>query len=228
VTLTKDSLAYPREIVDEYVSLGLSTIYLKFLNNLGDARKTWKRIEYTADEYLDFWREAVSYIDGLQKQGKDIEEFMVRTMQTKIGSRYDPNFLELRSPCGASIGQLVYGHEGKVYTCDEGRMVGDDLFMLGDVKVHSMKDLVTGKKACSVLNASINDQYICDNCAYKPYCGLCPVCSYAESGSIITEVSQTNRCRIYMAQFDWVVKEKFIKDVHKSKDRVTYGGTAKA
>ena len=29
--------------------------------------------------------------------------------------------IQLRSPCGAGIGQLLYNYDGKVYTCDEGR-----------------------------------------------------------------------------------------------------------
>jgi len=40
----------------------------------------------------------------------------------KILTENDPNFLDSRSPCGACIGQVAYNYDGKVYTCDEGRM----------------------------------------------------------------------------------------------------------
>lgn len=35
ITITKESLKYPREIVDEYIRVGLKDIHLRFLNNLG-------------------------------------------------------------------------------------------------------------------------------------------------------------------------------------------------
>jgi len=209
-TLTRESLKYPKEIVDEYVELGLKVIHLRFLNHLGVAKKTWANIKYTTDEYIEFWKSAVTYIDSLQKKGVRVSERMVDIMVDKFTKEKDPNYLELRVPCGAAIGQLTYNHDGKVYTCDEARMIGEDLFMLGTVD-DTYADLVTCDKACAVLNASINDQFMCDNCAYKPFCGLCPVCNYTEQGSIIAKIPQTDRCKIYIEQFDWVISEKIIK-----------------
>ena len=210
VTLTRESLKYPEEIVDEYTNLGLKFIHLRFLNNLGVAQKTWSSISYSVKEYLDFWEKAVERLKEHQKNGSELKERMIDIMEKKIGTKFDPNFLDLRSPCGAAIGQLAYHYNGDIYTCDEGRMIGDETFLLGNVKKDSYKDVVTCDKACAVLNASINDQFICDACAYKPYCGLCPVCSFAEHGSTIGKISQSERCKIFKSQFDWVVKERFI------------------
>ena len=211
VTLTKKSLAYPKEIVDEYMKLGLNDIHLRFLNNLGIAQKAWPKINYDVKEYLDFWKKAVEYIDELKGQGKNIGERMVLLITKKINEEYDPNYLDLRSPCGAAIGQLAYNFNGEIYTCDEARMIGEDLFLIGNVKEDQYKDVVTCKKSCAVVNASINDMYVCNECAYKPYCGICPVCNYAEQGNVIGKITETGRCKIYKAQFDWVVKNKFMK-----------------
>ncbi len=210
VTLTRKSLKYPEEIVNEYVKLGLKDIHLRFLNNLGVANQSWYKINYSVKEYFAFWKKAVNYIEELRKQGKDINERMVAIMLNKISNETDPNYLDLRSPCGAAIGQLAYNYNGDIYTCDEARMIGEDLFLLGNVKKDRHKDIVTCDKACAVVNASINDQYVCNDCVYKPYCGICPVCNYAEQGSIIGKISQTDRCKIFKEQFDWVVREKFI------------------
>ncbi len=211
VTLTKESLKYPKEIVDEYVRLGLQKIHLRFLNNLGIAKKSWSHIRYSSEEYLEFWKESVEYIKTLNEKGINISERMTEIMHHKLTEEYDPNYLDLRSPCGAAIGQLVYDYDGKIYTCDEARMIGDDLFLLGNVREDTYKSLVTSDKACAVTSASINDQYVCNDCAYKPYCGVCPVCNYAEQGSVIAKIPETERCKIYMYQFDWIVKNKIIK-----------------
>ncbi len=212
VTLTKKSLAYPKEIVDEYVKCGLQNIHLRFLNNLGVARKTWLNINYSVGEYLDFWKNAVEYIEGLKKEGKDVNERIINIMISKIQNEFDPGYLDLRSPCGAAIGQMAYNYNGDIYACDEARMIGDDLFLLGNVKKDDYKSVVTSDKACAVICASINEQYICDDCVYKPYCGICPVCNYAEQGTVIGKITQTDRCEIFKGQFDWVVKEKFINN----------------
>jgi His-Xaa-Ser system radical SAM maturase HxsB len=211
VTLTKKSMDYPKEIIDEYVKLGLKGIHLRFLDNLGVAKNAWQAISYSVDDYLKFWKKAVMYIEELKKKGIDIEERIVKIMQDKISGEIDPNYLELRTPCGAVIGQLTYNYNGDVYSCDEARMINDDLFLLGNAKADSYKDIVTGNKACSIVLSSMNDQYLCNNCAYKPYCGICPVCNYAEHGTVIAQISQSARCKIFKEQFDWVVKEKFFK-----------------
>ncbi len=210
VTLTKESLRYPKEIVDEYVSLGLRDIHLRFLNKLGIARNAQRHINYSSEEYMKFWVEAVRYIEELKGEGIEINERMTMIMANKIYGEYDPNYLELRSPCGAGNGQLVYNYDGDIYTCDEGRMVDEDLFHLGNVKGNKYSEVMTSDKVCAVVNASINDQYTCNDCVYKPYCGVCPVCNYSEQGSVVAKILETDRCKIYMAQFDWVVENKIM------------------
>ncbi|MBR9676985.1 His-Xaa-Ser system radical SAM maturase HxsB [Candidatus Woesearchaeota archaeon] len=212
LTLTKKSLSYHKEIIDEYVKLGIFDVHLRFLNNLGLAKKAWPAISYTAKEYLAFWKKGVEYIKELQKKDVFVNERMVRLMTQKISTEFEPNYLELRSPCGAAIGQLAYQYNGDIYTCDEARTLTEDLFLLGNVHENNYKEVLTCDNACATSAASINDQYTCNSCAYKPYCGVCPVCNYSEQGSIIAKISETDRCKIYMKQFDWVVKENFIKE----------------
>lgn len=208
LTITKESLNYYKEIIDEYVLLKIPKIHIRFLNNLGDARNEWNTISYTSDEFMEFWRKSVKYIDEINKKAKKtiISERMLDIINTKVTKDYDPNYLDLRSPCGAVIGQMTYDYDGKIYSCDEGRMIGEDIFVVGKVDNDKYKDVTTSKHACSLIMASTNDTQSCDACAYKPYCGLCPVCNYAEQGNIIAKIPETNRCKIYKAQFDYYFK----------------------
>ena len=216
LTITRKSLPLWKEIIDEYVALGLGEIHLRFLNNLGDARPVWSSISYSADEFIEFWKKSLDYIIGLNKKkksrGKDvIVERMAKVIMKKILGEYDPNYLDMRSPCGASIGQLVYNHNGDIFTCDEGRMIGGELFRLGNVKKNTYHEIISSDQTCSMIAASCNDTQICDYCAYKPYCGICPVCNYAEQGSIIAKIPQTARCKIFKAQFDYIF-DKLLND----------------
>jgi His-Xaa-Ser system radical SAM maturase HxsB len=209
-TLTRKSLAYPKEIIDEYINLNLTSIHLRFLNNLGIAKKSWGKLSYSVEDYLNFWKKSVAYMSNLKNKGVKISERMTEIMLEKIRGQEDPGYLDLRSPCGAAIGQIAYNYNGDIYSCDEARMVEGDIFILGNVKKNNYSEIITGRKALCIVNASINDQYICDDCAYKPYCGICPVCNYSEQGTLIGKISMTDRCKIYKEQFDYVVKENFI------------------
>ena len=203
LTVTRESLKYPKEIVDEYTSKGLRDLHVRFLHYLGNAKGDWKNICYESDEFLVFWKEVMEYLIQLNLQGVKIRERGATILLKKIFG-IEPNYLEIRSPCGAAIGQLLYNHNGDIYTCDEARMIGEDIFRLGNVNTSTYNEILSSDQTCGIVSASINDTKICNSCAYKPYCGICPVCNYAEQGSIIAKIPETMRCKIYKAQFDYL------------------------
>lgn len=207
VTVSKESLEYPKEIVDEYVRLGYPTIHLRYLNYLGKAVGTWKDIGYTAEEFIEFWKKAMDYILELNKKGTFITERTCRIILKKVISKKEPNYLDLMSPCGAIIGQLAYNYDGKIFTCDEARTIGEDIFQVGDQDSKSIKNIISQDKSVEMLSCTSNDSYYCEYCAYKPYCGVCPVCNYQETGNPICDVLRTGRCKIFMAIFDYLFEK---------------------
>lgn len=203
---TKHSLPYYKEIIDEYVKQGFETIWLKPINKLGYAKKAWQEISYSAEDYLEFWKKSMDYIIKINKK-RTLRENYTLIILKKILSKKGYNFTDMQSPCGAAIGQLAYNHKGDVYTCDEGRLY--DIFKLGTID-DSYKDLLTSSEALGLVMASTNDSLACDNCLYKPYCGVCPVCSYAEHKNIITKLPNM-RCKIFKGMFDHIF-EKLLFD----------------
>ncbi len=153
-TTTRFSLQYPVEIVDEYVSTGLSGIFLRPLTPLGFAKSFWDEVGYSAEEFIEFYKKAFAHILEVNKQGTYFPELHATYFLRKMLHGDADNYMELRSPCGAGIGQMSYYYNGNVYTCDEGRMMGeagDNTFLLGNVHKNSYDDMV-GKKT-SVLPA---------------------------------------------------------------------------
>ncbi len=201
-TITKNSLKYGKGIVDEYVKQKINVIHIRFLNDLGYAKESWEKISYEPEEFAKFWRECLDYIIFLNKKGIKIKERSALIILQKILSE-DPDFLDMRNPCGAVIGQLLYNYDGKIYTCDEGRMIDNNIFCVGDVS-QKYASVVTCEESCAIIASSINETSYCDYCAYKPFCGLCPVCNYAEHGNIIAQIPATRRCKIFKAQFDYI------------------------
>jgi len=206
---TRYSLPYWKEIVDEYVKLGCNSLQVKYINKLGFAENAWKKIGYDMDEFLEFWKKSVDYMIELNKKGVRIKSRYVGLILQKILTKYDPSFLDFRSPCGVVCGQIAYDHKGKIYSCDEGRM--NDMFNLGDVEKDNYKGVLSCDKTQQLIGASMNDNYLCDQCAYKPWCGLCPVIAYAEQGNIIPKIASFSKCKLHKFQFDYVF-EKLLFD----------------
>lgn len=207
VTVTRESLKYPKEIIDEYVSLGLKGIHLRYFNKLGYANKNKDKIEYTPKEFMAFWEKALEHIIKLNKKGHFFRERGTMIILQKILQRMDPGFLDMRSPCGAIIGQMSYNYKGDIYCCDEGRMIEEDIFKVGSVKENNFKETISSNESTSIISSSINDTEICEYCAYKPYCGLCPVVNYAEQGSVISNIPQMTYCKVFKAQFDYIFQK---------------------
>lgn len=203
-TITKSSLLRPQEIVDDYVRLGLDGIHLRLVNNFGISNQVWDKLGYSADEFLDFYARALDYIIDLNLKGKVFRERFATIFLTKILTGRDPNYLDIRSPCGAGIGQLAYNFDGEVYTCDEGRMLGkrgDHSFRLGNVRENSHKEFIGSVVTRAMCVASCLDNLAgCSECVYKPYCGVCPLFNYTTSGSIFHKSSFL--CRVHQGVLD--------------------------
>ena len=140
------------------------------------------------DDYLEFYTTAVDYMLDLNRQGIQVLERYAGIFLTKILTDTDPNFLDIRSPCGAGIGQLAYNYDGTIFTCDEGRMLaasGDAAFQIGTLPSARYRDLMKHETVRALALASnLDTQPDCVNCVYRPYCGICPVYNYATQGSI--------------------------------------------
>ncbi|MFI5360694.1 MAG: His-Xaa-Ser system radical SAM maturase HxsB [Elusimicrobiota bacterium] len=205
LTVTRFSLPRHKDIVDEYVGLGMRGIYLRPLSRLGLARQTWDKIGYEPDEFLEFYRKALDYVIDVNKRSNFFEQ-TARLFLSKILGDVDPNFLDLRSPCGAGIGQIAYNFDGGLYTCDEGRMfsrMGDESFRIGSVDSGSYQETVSDPAVRTLSVAScLDNQVQCSKCAYKPYCGVCPVQCYGEQGDIMGRMPSNTRCRIQMGILD--------------------------
>ena len=135
-TTTRTSLPHAREIVKTYAQLGFNSVFLRPLTRLGVAKERWNQIGYTPEEFVAFYREGLEAVLAMNRQGYRMSESHASIFLKKLLEGYSPNYMELRSPCGAGIGQMAITASGDVYTCDEGRMLaemGDRTFRLGNV-----------------------------------------------------------------------------------------------
>lgn len=207
-TTTRKSLGMAKEIVQAYLELGCYGIFLRPLTPLGFAANAWEDIGYTPDEFLAFYREAFNEILRINQTGVLFPELHAAIFLRKNICSSGGNYMDLRSPCGAGIGQLAYYYDGSIYTCDEARMVaesGDPAFLLGNVDTHSYRDLIRSPGCQAVCTASVTESLPgCCDCVYQPYCGTCPVVNYASHGDIFPKGTADYRCRIYSGMLDYL------------------------
>ena len=211
VTTTRALLPRWKELVDLYADLGCRALFLRPLDPFGFADKTSGRIEYPRRAYLDYYRAAVDYMIELNKQGVEILERYAAIFLTKILSGEDPNFLDIRQPAGAGIGQLAYNYDGRIFTCDEGRMLhemGDDTFEIGHVATSAYRDVVGHETVRAVVIAGqLEGQPDCVDCAYQPYCGIPPVHSHKTHGTLFGRMRESTLCQVHKGIQDYLFEK---------------------
>lgn len=199
MTTTRESLKYPKEIIDEYVRNGFKSIFLRPLNPYGFAVKNSGLIGYTVEEFVDFYRRALAHIVELNRKGTDFIEAYAKLILTKILTPFPTNFVDLQSPNGAAIGVVVYNYDGDAYASDESRMLaemGDHTFRLGNVHRDSYDELFKGQIAQTLCEASVNESLPgCSDCPYQTYCGGDPLRNHVEQGDIIGHRPTSNFCK---------------------------------
>lgn len=214
-TTTRYSLSQWKEIVDTYLEVGLESIFIRPLTPLGYALERWDEIGYTIEEFLEFYKKCLNYIIELNKEGKYIKEGHASIFLSKILNGYGTNYMELRSPCGASVGQMAYYYDGNIFTCDEGRMLyemGDSSFKLGNVINDDYDELMNSKLCKTVCKYSIIESLPkCCDCVYQPYCGTCPVINYALEKDIVSRKNKNYRCKTYEGMLN-VIFELLMND----------------
>jgi His-Xaa-Ser system radical SAM maturase HxsB len=211
MTTTRRSLGSSREIVDEYRRLKLQDIFLRPLHYLGFAKRSWNVIGYEDADFLDFYRRTMDYILEVNLRGEFFRESASAMLLRKILKHEDPGYVDLRSPCGATLGQVSYNFDGDIYTCDEGRMVaaeGDQMFRVGNINSDSFNDIVDhpSTKACCAAS-NMEGQPLCHSCAYKPFCGICPVLNYATQNTIWGRMPTNSYCYTFMHMFDYLFEK---------------------
>lgn len=214
-TTTAQMLDYPQELVDTYAEMGFSSIFVRPLTPLGIAKDKWSEIGYTPEAFVAFYEAVIKYILELNVNGVAFCENHARIFLKKILAYDSENYMELRSPCGASIGQMAFYYNGDIFTCDEGRMLaemGNPAFKLGNV--YDDYDKLITNPICKAVSCSSVLESIpcCCDCVFQPYCGTCPVINFVMDSDIITKTPNNYRCRIYSGMLDFLFELLQTKD----------------
>ena len=121
--------------------------------------------------------------------------------------------VDIQSPCGAAIGQLLYKYNGDIHTCDEGKIFEE--FKLGNVKTSKYSDIFKNNIVSTLIDISSKKNYLCDNCVWNPYCGICPIYTYGAQGNIVSKLSMDDKCKVYSEITKTIFKKLLFSEVDK-------------
>jgi len=205
MTTTAESLGRVRDIIDEYVGLGLHEIFLRPLSPYGFAVKTGQIHRYDEQRWLLFFREGLQHILGLTRDGYPMREIYSSLVLRKMLSPQEPGYVDLRSPAGVGIGAIVYNYDGDVYASDEARMLsemGEKKFRLGNLRSHSYEEMLGNDDLMDAIEQSVTvSTPMCSECAFQPYCGSDPVYHYATQRDIVGNKAESGFCKKNMGVF---------------------------
>jgi uncharacterized protein len=199
MTTTKNSLDYSKEIVDEYIRLGLGSIFLRSLSPYGFAVKTKKAIGYDANDFVKFYIKTLNYIIKINKEGKVFPEAYTSILLKKILTPFPVGYVDLESPAGAGFNVVVYNYDGDVYASDESRMLaemGDKTFKIGNVILNSYNEIFFGENLQTISKFSCNESLLgCDTCVYQTFCGADPIYHYATQKDMYGNRATSEFCK---------------------------------
>jgi His-Xaa-Ser system radical SAM maturase HxsB len=205
MTATPLSLQHPREIIEEYVSLGFDSIFLRWISPYGFALRTGIASRYSVGEFLRFYRAGLDYIVGLNRDGVNLTEVYTQILLRRLLTPFSTGFVDLQSPAGAVLNAVAYNYDGLVYASDEARMLaemGDQTFALGNVHSTSYEDLFSGPVARLLASSSVVETLPgCSWCAFAPYCGGDPIFHWATQGDVIGHRPSSAFCGRNMGVF---------------------------
>lgn len=211
MTTTEASLPCVEGIIDEYLTQDFNGIFLRPLSPYGFAIKTKSYRAYTADRWLEFYKQGLQYILELNRRGIEFMECYASTILKKMLTSEDPGYVDLTSPAGIGIGAVAYNYDGEVYASDESRMLaemGDSAFKLGNVLDNSYEEIFTSPNLLGPLEESFTYSVpMCNDCAFEPYCGADPVFHYKVQGDYIGRKAASEFCSRNMEIFRFLIQK---------------------
>lgn len=200
MTTTKYSLAYPHEIIDEYIKIGINSIFIRQLNPFGYAHPKQNIIGYSASEFVEFYKKILEYIININLKGFFIEEAFSSILLTRILTPFSTGFVDLKFPAGTGISGVVYDYDGNVYPSDEARMLaqmGNNTFCLGNVCRDTYKELFYNRSIKNIIEKTCAESLPgCSDCAFQVYCGIDPIRNYLKYGDIVGHRPTCDLCFI--------------------------------
>ena len=208
------------ELVEQYASRGLTSIYLRPVNYQGFARKGQSK-DGNISTWNGYYREFLEYIvDYNERTDSHIEEYYFSHILRRILQPGVDGHVDIRNPNLVVSSYILINYDGTLFPSDEARMlhrIGHADFSVGHISQGIDQDRVSALNA----NSANNFDADCIHCAYQPYCGTDIVDDISRYGRVDLPRELTWFCRRHLHVFDTAFEFLY------SNDRATRHSIAK-
>jgi len=209
LTVSRHNLKHLDRIINEYISLGLKSIFIRMLNPFGRADKAWSELGYDVKEFITEYINSLEYIIEINKNGTFFVEEYAAILLRRILTPFPCGFVDLQSPAGTATSGLIYDTDGDIFVSDEARMIkkasGDKHFCLGNVTTHNRSAAFHADILKNIENSSVIEALPgCAWCAYQAYCGSDPVRNYHLFGDYVSFKPNDQYCQLHKSLFDYL------------------------
>lgn len=201
--LTVNHIGYEKELIDQYLELDLSGIYLKYVSVQGPHERAYS-LKFAPEQYVDFWKKGLEYILEINKNGRFFMEgeTMVMLQNVLLDTQ---DFMCLQRPCGAGTSMLTVDQNGDIFLCDLGRSI--DLMKFGNVMTHTYDEVITSESARILRGIASETLPKCNSCVFSGYCGHCAVRSIREHGSPLPEGPDDFECEVALQRWPYLFRK---------------------
>ena len=200
-TITSASVSAVKSLVNQYIDLGFSGVFLRPVNYMGFARKKHSESHDWGPIWEDFYRESIEHIASVNKK-QYFEEYSLSVLLKTVLLGTDSGFVDHRSPANYATDYLLIDYDGTFFPTDESRMlsrIGQIDLQIGNVSTGIDKD-----KLSAINKSAIHqDNPDCIHCAYMPYCGV----------DIIDDLSRYGRIDLAKTNTWFCNRQKFLLDM---------------
>lgn len=209
LTVTKETLPKYKEIIDTYIDLWLSGIFLRWLNPYWFAASLKQEISYDKEDWIEFYKKSLDYIIEINKSWKFFKENITSVYLKKIFNPIDPAFMDIRSPSWIAIGGVAYNYDGKIYASDESRMLWrmwDDTFLMTNLTwswEQNYKNMMNSDISKVAIQSSTLDWLPWFNeHVYKPYIWVDIIHNYKITWNFYNPILKDDKAQMQIAILD--------------------------
>ena len=210
-TIDIDNPPDPISLIEAFEARGLTSIYLRPINQQGFARRrpaaAGSRRRWNA-YHADFVEALIRHNFA---SGRRTEEYYFSHCLKRVLWLGVDRDVDLRNPSAFGMDYVVIDHDGRLYPTDEARMLARTGMV--DLSIGSVMDGLDVERVATLNAAALNDfEPDCIHCAFQPFCGSDPVDNISRCGRIDAPKADEWFCTRQTSVFDKVFELLYRSD----------------
>lgn len=197
----------PDELIDAYLALGQTSIFLRPINYQGFARKRHAASNADHEEWWDYYDRFVTRIiaRNFADRSTVFEESYLTLCLARIFQAGHDRHVDLRNPNPVGADYVLIDFDGIVYPTDEARMLSRSGVVDLAIGTAATGWDTPARELLDRHSTNIGDP-VCDSCAYQPWCGRDLVDDLSRYGTISKPRHETFFCQKHLHMFDLAMR----------------------